>query len=173
MPVRVATGPVFGHKCIVFALASFADLAFLSSNVHSVWVIRYTSTTRCDVNYSPSDAFLTLPRPKLTPELSALGADLDASRRDLMLSRGWGLTTTYNHVHSPSDRDPDVQQLRDLHTEIDYAILRAYGWDNLDPQIGHHPTKIGTRWTMSSEARFELLDQLLEENHRRHESQPQ
>ena len=173
MPVRVATGPVFGHKCIVFALDSFADLAFLSSDVHSVWVIRYTSTTRRDVSYSSSDVFLTLPRPELTSELSELGADLDASRRQLMLSRGWGLTTTYNHVHSPIDRDPYVEALRDLHREIDYAVLRAYEWDNLDPQIGHHPTKIGTRWTMSSEARFELLDRLLEENHRRHESQQQ
>ncbi|MCA1673388.1 MAG: hypothetical protein LC799_14710 [Actinobacteria bacterium] len=35
-------------------------------------------------------------------------------------------------------------------------------------EIGHHHTKIGTRWTISPRARFELLDLLLEENHRRH-----
>lgn len=38
---------------------------------------------------------------------------------------------------------------------------------DLDPEIGHHPTKIGIRWTFSPQARFELLDRLLEENHRR------
>jgi predicted TIM-barrel fold metal-dependent hydrolase len=52
-------------------------------------------------------------------------------------------------------------RLREIHEAIDYAVLEAYGWD-LDPQIGHHRTKIGTRWTVSPEARFELLDLLLD-----------
>jgi hypothetical protein len=88
-----------------------------------------------------------------------------------MLARAWGLTTTYNHVHDPTDRDPDVVALRDLHTEIDYEVMAAYGWD-LDLEIGHHLTKIGIRWTVSPRARFELLDLLLEENHRRAAIQP-
>ncbi len=83
-----------------------------------------------------------------------------------MLSRSWGLTTTYNHVHDPAERDPEVLALRELHAEIDHAVMDAYGWD-LDLEIGHYPTKIGTRWTVSPRARFELLDLLLEENHRR------
>ena len=45
--------------------------------------------------------------------------------------------------------------------------MRAYDWADLDLKIGHHPTKIGIRWTVSKEARFELLDRLLEENHKR------
>ena len=115
--------------------------------------------------------FRTLPRPENTPELTELGKRLDAERRELMLGRGWGLTTTYqHHVHNPADRDPAVVSLREIHTAIDHAVLDAYGWD-LDPEIGHHPTKIGTRWTLSPRARFELLDLLLEENHRRHEQE--
>ena len=46
-------------------------------------------------------------------------------------------------------------------------MLDAYGWDDLDPEVGHHCTKIGVRWTVSPKARFELLDRLLVENHRR------
>jgi len=42
-------------------------------------------------------------------------------------------------------------------------VLAAYGSADLDPQIGHKPMKIGTRWTVSREARFELLDRPLEE----------
>ncbi|MGI8677384.1 MAG: Eco57I restriction-modification methylase domain-containing protein [Jatrophihabitans sp.] len=168
MPVRVPTGPVFGHKCVIFAFNTNADLALMSSAIHSAWAVRYTSTTRRDVSYSLTDVFLTLPRPEPTPELHELGERLDGERRELMLSRGWGLTTTYNHVHGPADRDPAIVALRELHADIDHAVLRAYGWDDLDPQIGHHPTKIGTRWTVGPQARFELLDRLLEENHRRH-----
>lgn len=166
MPVRLSTGPVFAHRCAVFALDGFANLAVLSSSVHTVWTVRYTSTMRTDINYAPSDVFLTLPRPEPTPELHGLGERLDAERRALMLSRGWGLTTTYNHVHDPADRDPEVLSLRELHADIDHAVMDAYGWD-LDLEIGHHRTKIGVRWTVSPRARFELLDLLLEENHRR------
>ncbi len=167
LPVRLPTGPVFSEQTVVFALDDFSSLAVLSSSVHTTWTIRYTSTMRTDIRYAPSDVFLTLPRPEPTPELHQLGKRLDAERRELMLGRGWGLTTTYNHVHSPADRDPAVQSLRELHAAIDHALLDAYGWD-IDPEIGHHRTKIGTRWTVSPRARFALLDLLLEENHRRH-----
>lgn len=62
LPLRVPSAQVFAHKLGVFALDDFASLALLSSSVHQVWVIRYTSTMRTDINYSPSDVFLTLPR---------------------------------------------------------------------------------------------------------------
>jgi hypothetical protein len=168
MPVRVPTGPVFDQKCVVIAFNDFANLAVLSSSMHSTWVIRYTSTMRTDTNYAPSDVFLTLPRPQATAELRILGRDLDETRRNLMLSRAWGLTSTYNRVHDPDCHDPAIRQLREIHEQIDEAVMRAYGWDDLDLKIGHHPTKIGIRWTVAKEARFELLDLLLEENHRRH-----
>lgn len=167
MPVRVPSGPVFAHVCGVFALSDFASLAFLSSSFHTTWAVRYASTMRRDVRYTPSDVFLTLARPTSTAEMKRLGQRLDGERRELMLSRGWGLTTTYNHVHDPADRDPQVLALRELHAEIDAAVLAAYGWSDLDLEIGHHVTKIGIRWTVSKEARFELLDRLLEENHKR------
>ena len=166
MPVRVPTGPVFAHACGVFALDGFADLAILSSVAHTAWTMRYTSTLETRIRYTPSDIFLTLPRPRIKAELDHLGRRLDAERRTLMLDHGWGLTTTYNHVHDPADHDPAVAALRQLHTQIDYAVMDAYGWD-LDLEIGHHPTKIGTRWTVSPSARFKLLDLLLEENHDR------
>lgn len=89
-----------------------------------------------------------------------------------MLGRSWGLTTTYNAVHSPAVRDAEIVELREIHEAIDHAVLDAYGWSDLDPQIGHHHTKIGTRWTVSRDARFTLLDLLLEENHRRRAAEP-
>ena len=55
-----------------------------------------------------------------------------------MLGRAWGLTTTYNHVHDPDCHDAPVMDLRDLHAAIDEAVMRAYGWEDLDLKIGHH-----------------------------------
>jgi hypothetical protein len=120
-------GPVFNEQTVVFALDNFASLAVLSSSVHVVWVIRYTSTMRTDIRYAPSDVFLTLPRPEPTSELESLGQQLDATRRDLMLSRAWGLTKTYNRIHDPDTHEPAIQELRDMHVAIDEAVMRAYG----------------------------------------------
>ena len=79
-----------------------------------------------------SDVFQTLPRPRLNEEIRGLGRELDGTRRELMLGRSWGLTTTYNHVHDPDDHDPAVVQLRDVHVAIDEAVMRAYGWGDLE-----------------------------------------
>lgn len=168
MPVRVPTGVVYAESTVVFAIEDFASLAVLSSNVHLSWVVRYKSTLETRIIYAPSDVFLTLPRPEPTALLHELGMRLDKERRELMLGRGWGLTTAYNHVHDPADHDPAIVNIRDIHTAIDLEVLNAYGWSDLDPEIGHHQTTIGTRWTLSPTARFELLDLLLEENQRRH-----
>jgi len=140
----------------------------LSSSIHLTWVIRYKTAVETRILYAPSAVFQTLPRPLLTPELERLGRELDTTRRDLMLSRAWSLTKTYNRIHDPDSHEPAIQDLRNIHVAIDEAVMRAYGWDDLDLKIGHHPTKIGIRWTVSKEARFELLDRLLEENHRRY-----
>jgi hypothetical protein len=167
LPVRVPTGQVFSHVCAVFALGDYASLALLSSSVHQVWVIRYTSTLETRIRYAPSDVFVTFPRPTTTPKLHELGEALDDERRALMLGRALGLTKLYNQVHDAAVADPAIVRLREIHEQIDLAVLAAYGWGTIDPKIGHHPTKIGTRWTVSPPARFELLDRLLVENHRR------
>ena len=168
LPVRVSVGPVFSEATVVFALQDFASLAMLSSSIHATWALRYSSTIGAVIRYIPSSVFLTLPRPEVNSELTSLGEQLDQARRALMLSRGWGLMHTYNRVHNPDIHEPAIHELRDVHVAIDEAVMRAYEWDDLDLKIGHHPTKIGIRWTVSKEARFELLDRLLEENHRRY-----
>jgi hypothetical protein len=168
IPVRIPSRQVFDQTCIVFTRSDFSSMAMLSSNIHLTWVMRYTTPMRTDLRYLPSSVYITLPFPGQNPELELLGEQLDGTRRDLMLSRAWGLTKTYNRVHDPDVHEPVIQELRDIHVAIDEAVMRAYGWADLDLKIGHHPTKIGIRWTVSKEARFELLDRLLEENHRRY-----
>lgn len=167
LPVRIPTGQVFDQTCVVFALDDFATMSLLSSSLHQIWALRYGSSLETRVRYIQSNVFLTFPRPVLANDLAELGRVLDKERREIMLGRALGLTKLYNQVHDPSVTDAAIVRLRDLHAQIDHAVLAAYGWDDLNPQIGHHPTKIGIRWTVSPEARFELLDRLLVENHRR------
>jgi hypothetical protein len=51
---------------------------------------------------------------------------------------------------------------------MDNTIATAYGWDDLDLGHGFHETRQGLRFTISQEARWEVLERLLALNHERH-----
>ncbi len=51
---------------------------------------------------------------------------------------------------------------------MDEAVADAYGWGDLDLGHGFHETKQGVRFTISEEARREVLDRLLLLNHERY-----
>jgi hypothetical protein len=170
MPARVPTGQVFAHKLAVFAVDSYGDQAVLSSSLHQMWAIKYGSTMRTDVNYSPTDVFETLPRPETTEWLEQIGRTLDAERREIMLRRDLGLTKLYNLVNNQQladASDPDVARMRAIHVELDEAVMDAYGWSDIPLEHGFHTYRQMQRWTVSPAARVEILDRLLEQNHRR------
>ena len=48
-----------------------------------------------------------------------------------MVRNGEGMTKTYNRFHDPYENDPDIAELRALHTAMDRAVLDAYGWDDI------------------------------------------
>ncbi len=85
-----------------------------------------------------------------------------------MLARQEGLTKTYNRFHDPHEPADDIQQLRELHVEMDNAVAAAYGWGDLDLGHGFHETKQGLRYTISEAARREVLGRLLRLNHERY-----
>ncbi|MFS0913324.1 type IIL restriction-modification enzyme MmeI, partial [Microbacterium sp. 179-I 3D2 NHS] len=170
MPVRVSAEQVFSHALGVFATDSYGDQAVLSSSLHQLWAITYGSGMRNDPRYTPSDVFETFPRPAMSVDLGEIGRSLDQERRDVMHRRELGLTRLYNLVNdselSPS-MDEDVDRLRLLHAELDQQVLDAYGWSDVDLNHGFHTHRRMERWTVNPSARVEILDRLLEENHRR------
>ncbi|MDT0532310.1 SAM-dependent DNA methyltransferase [Micromonospora sp. DSM 115977] len=175
MPVRVPTGQVFSHKLAVFCSQDYALLSMLSSNLHYLWFLGQTSRRGVGgvPNYSPSDVFETFSMPELTPEMRELGNRLDTYRRDVMLSRQ-GLTTTYNSVFAPNCHDEDIVELRRIHRDIDEAVCRAYGWDDLVTQgldHGFHKPGAYTRYTFGPTVQREVLNRLLELNHQRYKEE--
>ena len=170
MPVRVSKDCVFDDKLVVFTINSPASQGLLSSFFHQVWAIRHGTTMRSDPTYTPQAVFETFPRPEPTPALETIGRMLDTERREIMLRRDLGLTKLYNLVNDPgleAGIDPDVDRMRAIHVELDAAVAAAYGWDDLDLTHGFHTYRKMTRWTLSPSTRVEILDRLLEENHRR------
>jgi hypothetical protein len=169
-PALVDSNQVFDQKIIVFTTDDPAMLALIGSNVHYWWAVSRSSTMKTDLSYTPTATFETLVRPLVSTGMRDLGTYLDTYRRKVMLSRHAGLTKTYNLVHDPACTDSDIVELRAIHTAIDEATVRAYGWDDLLDQLDHgfHPVGRETRYTIGPAAQREILDRLLELNHQRY-----
>ncbi|CAN5537844.1 hypothetical protein BH11PLA2_BH11PLA2_16460 [soil metagenome] len=167
--VFVPTGPVFSDAVVVFATDKDAVFATLQSSLHTCWLEQYASSLRTDVRYTPTDCFETFPLPEDSMVNAAKsGAEYHSTRERLMLASREGLTKTYNRFHDSDETDADIQNLRELHIEMDWAVAAAYSWANLDLGHGFHETKQGVRFTISEPARREVLQRLLKLNHERY-----
>jgi hypothetical protein len=164
----VVNDKIFSHMLIVFSMSGCDALSVLQSSMHEVWARQYGSSMRTDLRYTPSDCFETFALPSDAHSLVVIGQEYHDHRRQLMLSRQEGLTKTYNRFHDPNETAADVQKLRDLHIEMDKAVVAAYGWDDLDLGHGFHETSQGRRFTISEPARREVLVRLLKLNHERY-----
>ncbi|MDN4477300.1 SAM-dependent DNA methyltransferase [Demequina sp. SYSU T00039] len=168
MPVRISTEALASEALVVFASASYALQAILSSTAHISWCVRYASTMGASTRYTPSDVFGTFPIPAETPTLCEVGNELDQVRSAVMNERRIGLTDLYNLVNSPNvEGDLDVDRLRDIHSRIDRAVMDAYGWADLHLEHGFSNYRQFEGWSVNNSTRLEILDRLLEENHRR------
>ena len=130
--------------------------------------------------------------------LESIGREYYEHRQALMLDMQLGLTKTYNLFHDPgivpgatdlsalelqlkksgarigaAETAARIQTLRDLHMKMDVAVLAAYGWTDIALGHGFHavdflPENDRVRFTISPQARREVLKRLLELNHRYH-----
>src|SRR4051812_5386198 len=91
----------------------------------------------------------------------------------MMLERELGLTKLYNLVHDERVADADIRRMREIHVEIDESVAEAYGFTNLVLGHGFHDTRQGTRFTIAPAVQAEVLDMLLELNHKRHAAEVQ
>jgi hypothetical protein len=189
------TNYVFTHALYVFTTDRWDLYTVVQSTLHEVWARKYSGALKQDLRYSPSDCFETFPFPEglwqaVNPELATMGERYHEHRRSLMFALHLGLTKIYNLFHTrdlTADQvakvsgKPQVQaeegykgilELRRLHVQLDNAIRDAYGWSDLD--LGHRFVDVETlpendriRYTLSPEARKEILRRLLELNLKR------
>lgn len=131
---RVPAVTVCAETIVVFADDRPAFWAILQSRSHELWAAFFASSLKSDLRYGPSDCFDPYP----FPEPNDLGAALHEAARDYyeerataMVARDEGLTKIYNRFHDAAEHSDDIKNLRALHHEMDVAVLRAYGWNDL------------------------------------------
>jgi hypothetical protein len=180
---------VLAHTVNVFAVRSYSGFASIQSRVHEIWARFFGSSLEDRLRYTPSDCFETFPFPPDWKEIEALeriGEEYYQFRADLMVRNNQGLTATYNRFHDKYEDDIEILKLRDLHAQMDRAVLDAYGWTNLQPvhdfildyeepedeqQAGRRKRKEPWRYRWTDEFRDEVLAHLLELNRQRAEEE--
>ena len=189
------TDYVYLNTIYVFTTDRWDLFSVVQSSLHEVWARKYSGSLKQDLRYSPSKCFDTFTFPAglwqtANPELAEFGERYNMHRKDLMLSLWLGLTKTYNLFHT-RDLSPEIVakvskkdsntstmgfesllELRRLHVKLDIAVRDAYGWQDLDLDHDFHevetlPENDRVRYTISPEARREILKRLLVENHNR------
>jgi hypothetical protein len=164
-------GLISSEANVVVATQSFGVFCIIQSSMHQLWTTAYQSSLGTGGRYTPSDCFETFPFPAVISQhspIETIGRIYHDYRCQIMLARQEGLTTTYNRFHKPGETATDIQKLRALHVEMDYAVATAYSWTDLDLGYGFHETKQGLRFTISEPARREVLARLLKLNHERY-----
>ncbi|HMS72196.1 MAG TPA: hypothetical protein PKB03_04110 [Baekduia sp.] len=167
-PACVSSAQVFANSLGVFAYGDAGHFGFLCSGFHWHWAVKYASTMRNDLRYTPSDVFETLAQPGSLGVVAGAGSAVHSCRGSVMLDRSQGLTRTYNQLHDSSERSTGIVELRQAHEALDYAVRDAYDWTDLDLAHGFHETKQGVRFTFEPSVTQEILDRLLELNRDRY-----
>jgi hypothetical protein len=143
---------------------------------------------------------------ELKERIDAVGEGYHEHRRKLMLSIQLGLTKTYNLFHSNAISEQTVNEkdkhvaallkhlektpntisfnealqgilkLRELHVQMDNAVLDAYGWNDIALnhdfyEVDYLPESDRVRYTIHPDVRKEVLKRLLELNHKIHEEE--
>ena len=119
---------VYAQSLIVFPFETSAAFCALQSRPHELWARFFGSLLKDDLRYTPSDCFETFPFPdswESHPDLEAAGKTYYEFRAALMVRNDEGLTKTYNRFHNPDERHPDILKLRELHADMDRAVLDA------------------------------------------------
>ena len=177
----VPTNVIMNKATKLYFFDAWRHFACLQSSIHAVWAYWTCGMMGLStLKYSTTEALETWPMPALdgNGELDDLGERYHAHRESLMADKAIGLTELYNRFHDPSDADAriGVGVMRELHREMDIAVARAYGWDDLDLEHGFHevpylPENDRVRFTISERARLEVLRRLSELNRQRYEEE--
>jgi very-short-patch-repair endonuclease len=139
-------------KLIAIALSGAYELGVLSSSAHTAW--SHAAGSRLGVGNDPtyvkSACFEKFPFPAASPEqqtrIAQLAEHLDAHRKrqqaahpDLTLTGMYNVLAKLRSGETLTARDKAIHEtglvaiLRQLHDELDAAVLAAYGWSDLLP----------------------------------------
>ncbi len=170
----IPTGQVFDQTAPVYLLQDDHDFGLLHSTIHASWWLRHGPTFGAAARYTHTDVFETFPRVDgSSSELGRLSGDLLRVRLEYMKVKQVGLTKLYNNLHVEHPTHPLLQEMRRLMQEIDREVFRVYDWSDLPLEYELREIKGAARWHFAKPLESEILDRLLEMNHKEHAQERQ
>lgn len=123
-----------GDAMTVFALDDEFSFGVLSSSVHGAWLRARCSHIKSDPRYTSTTVWDSFPWPQTASRgqaqaIAEIGADILRARED-HLGRGVSLAKQYNALNVPGRNT-----LRDLHAQLDEAVIAAYGFTQSDDLV--------------------------------------
>lgn len=165
----VSSKQMFATPHVVFPTSDIGFWGVLQSSIHVFWAEIYSSKLKSDIRYTVSDCVKKFPFPS-TFEHSKTNANQYLEIRQLhQRENDFGMTKFYNLFHDKDDLT--TSEIRKLLVKLDHSVIADYGWSDLDLGHGFYDTPQGTRFTISEDARSEVLQRLLKLNHERYEEE--
>lgn len=174
---RVPARQIFQDTLIVVAMDDWALFSVLQSNIHDVWTRQTSSRLGDTLKYTISSSFETFPFPVGNmPDLYKAGEEYHSSRDKLQENLSLGLTQAYNALHDPSEKDVEICSFRNKQATLDHSVISQYGWEDIALGHGFHevpylPKNDRLRFTISEDARREILHRLAELNRERYQEE--
>ncbi|MFL0685501.1 MAG: Eco57I restriction-modification methylase domain-containing protein [Algoriphagus aquaeductus] len=184
---------IFADSLNVFAFDKYWNFSVLQSSIHEFWAWKFGSTMKGDRRYTPARCFQTFPFPDFnnsfgSNKLDQLGESYYNEREGICRKLTLGFTKLYHLFHLKNLTSLDVQlsskqdelvsievfqkilSLRELHKQMDEAVLEAYGWSDIQLrhdfyEVDYLPENDRVRYTIHPDARKEILKRLLDLNH--------
>ena len=166
---------IFTNAINVFAINSFSYYALLNSDIHGIWAIKWGSSLGRTPRYNITDCFETFPFPKSINLLEKLGKKLFEMREISRNNYECGLTDILNLYNNPNETSW-INQHREIMEKINETVLGVYGWNDINLKQDFHviddlPENDRVRYTISPDARKEVLKRLLLLNHELYEQE--
>ena len=174
---------IFSEKLYVIADERHSLFCILSSDIHSVWAWSQKTSLGGDLyslSYTHGNIFETFPFPLEVlnngdEELEKLGRDFFERRQSFMESQNKGLTKFYNDFHNNSVTVWEIEELRLIQNSINRAVCAKYGWDVEVAcgfhEVGYLPKGKNIRFSISEDARLEVVRHLSKLNKARFDEQ--
>jgi len=142
------------HKIVTICLDDALHLGTLSCSLHTIWALSVGARLEDRPVYTKTRCFDPFPFPaleegELKGRIRELGEKLDAHRKERQaLHPGLTLTGMYNVLEKLrageplSDKDRKIHEeglvsiLKQIHDDLDAAVFKAYGWEDLRQRQG-------------------------------------
>ncbi len=161
---------VYSNAVIVVLSDEITMWGVLNSSIHEQHTYTYSTRMALTLRYIPSACFGFFPFPEKhnLQTIESISQRYFDCRQRIRIKSGLNLRELYQKFHNPDEMSTELLELRNLHVELDQAVAKAYQWSDISLDHTFVETKQGIRFTVSEQARIDIIARLGVLNHERH-----